>query len=244
MKDNKTYYDDFAGWYERERHDGYHALIDDLQTDLVKPNCVDKDVLEVGCGTGMILKEIQPVARRAVGIDISSGMLAQAEARGLEVVEGSATELPFEDASFDVVYSFKVLAHVEEIERALREISRVLRPGGHAVLEFYNPRSIRGVIKHLKRPTAVSDQTNDEEVYTRYDSLTKIKSYLPSTLRFDRINGVRVFTPLALVHKIPVMRGLFKGLEWWARDSKLLSRWGGFMVVTAERVEDGATSNS
>ena len=238
MKDNKTYYDDFAGWYERERHGGYHALIDNLQTDLVKSLCTDREILEVGCGTGMILKEVQPIARRAVGIDISSGMLAQAQARGLEVVEGSATELPFEDASFDVVYSFKVLAHVEEIERALQEIARVLRPGGHAVLEFYNPRSLRGLIKRLKRPTAVSDQTHDEEVYTRYDSLDQVKSYLPSTLRFNRINGVRVFTPIALVHKIPVVRGLFKGLEWWARDHRIFSRWGGFMVVTLERVND------
>ena len=122
MKDNKTYYDDFAGWYERERHGGYHALIDQLQVELVQERCAGKEVLEVGCGTGMILREIDPVAERAVGIDISAGMLEQAKARGLEVLEGSATDLPFEDNSFDVVYSFKVLAHVEEIERALSEV--------------------------------------------------------------------------------------------------------------------------
>ena len=236
MKDNKTYYDDFAGWYERERHQGYHMLIDQLQTDLVSPQCVDRDVLEVGCGTGMILKEIQPIARRAIGIDISSGMLSQAESRGLEVLEASATALPFEDSSFDVVYSFKVLAHVENIELALQEIARVLRPGGIAVLEFYNPRSIRGMIKRLKRPTAVSDQTHDEEVYTRYDTLNQVKSYLPETLRFDRISGVRVFTPLALVHKLPLIKNIFSGLEWWARDHRLFARWGGFMVVTVERI--------
>lgn len=242
MKDNKTYYDDFAGWYERERHGGYHALIDQLQTDIVKERCVGRDVLEVGCGTGMILKEIHPIAQRAVGIDISPGMLAQAEARGLEVVEGSATELPFEDASFDVVYSFKVLAHVEEIERAMREVSRVLRPGGVAALEFYNPRSIRGVIKQLKRPTAVSDQTNDEEVYTRYDTLAQVKSYLPSTLNVAQVSGVRVFTPVAAIHKIPVVRQVFKGLEWWARDNPIFSRLGGFMVVIVERTSDEATT--
>ena len=237
MKDNKTYYDDFANWYERERHDGYHALIDQLQTDIVKSHCVGRDVLEVGCGTGMILKEIHPVARRAVGIDISPGMLAQAEERGLEVVEGTATALPFEDDSFDVIYSFKVLAHVEEIELAMREVARVLRPGGMAALEFYNPRSVRGLIKQLKRPTAVSEQTNDEEVYTRYDSLDQVKSYLPPTLKYKRVSGVRVFTPVALVHRIPVVNRVFKGLEWWARDNRLLSRLGGFMVVIVERVE-------
>lgn len=231
MKDNKTYYDDFAGWYERERHGGYHALIDQLQVELVQGRCAGKEVLEVGCGTGMILREIAPVAERAVGIDISPGMLEQAKARGLDVLEGSATDLPFEDDSFDVVYSFKVLAHVEEIERALSEVGRVLRPGGVATLEFYNPRSLRGLIKRLKRPTAVSEQTHDEEVYTRYDTLEQVQSYLPDTLTFDRLSGVRIFTPFALVHKIPLIAQTFRGLERWGRDRSSWARWGGFMVV-------------
>ena len=71
MKDNRSYYDDFAGWYERARHDGYHALIDQLQLEVAKPLAAGRDALEVGCGTGMILKELAPVARRAVGIDLS-----------------------------------------------------------------------------------------------------------------------------------------------------------------------------
>ena len=106
MKDNKSYYDDFAGWYENERHHGYHALLDQLQIEVAKPLCEGKDVLEIGCGTGMILKEIAPTARSAKGIDISPGMLEQAKSRGLDVQVASATELPFEDASFDSVYSF------------------------------------------------------------------------------------------------------------------------------------------
>ena len=119
----------------------------------------------------------------------------------------------------------------------MREVARVLRPGGMAALEFYNPRSVRGLIKQLKRPTAVSEQTNDEEVYTRYDSLDQVKSYLPPTLKYKRVSGVRVFTPVALVHRIPVVNRVFKGLEWWARDNRILSRLGGFMVVIVERVE-------
>ena len=235
MKDNRTYYDDFAGWYERERHGGYHAMIDELQTDLVKNHAVAKDVLELGCGTGMILKEIHPIAKSAKGIDISPGMLEQAKARGLDVVEGSATELPYDDCSFDLVYSFKVLAHIEQIEDAMSEVSRVLRPGGFAFLEFYNPRSIRGLIKRLKSPTAVSEQTNDEEVYTRYDTLDAVKTYLPDSLKVSSIHGVRVFTPAALFHKVPIVKRALSSLEWWARDHSALSKFGGFMVVKVER---------
>ena len=126
--DNQTYYDTFSNWYERDRERGYHKLVDDIQVDLVAAECTGRDVLELGCGTGALLRRVAPLARNAVGIDISEGMLAQAKARGLCCIHGSATDLPFADQSFDVVYSFKVLAHIEAIGRALSEVARVLRP--------------------------------------------------------------------------------------------------------------------
>ena len=235
MKDNRSYYDDFADWYERERHHGYHALLDRLQVEVAQPFCAGKDVLEVGCGTGMILKEIAPVCGRAVGIDISPGMLQQAREKQLEVYEASATALPFEDQSFDVVYSFKVLAHVEMIEAALSEVARVLRPDGVAVLEFYNKRSLRYLIKRLKRPHAVSESTTDDMVYTRYDTLAEVGDYLPQNLNIEDVRGIRVFTPFAQVHQVPGLRTIFAFAERTARDARLTRELGGFMVVIARR---------
>lgn len=236
MKDNQSYYDDFAGWYENQRHHGYHALLDQLQIEVARPLCEGKDILEVGCGTGLILKELAPVANRAVGIDISPGMLDQAKNRGLEVYEASATDLPFEDSSFDAVYSFKVLAHVEEIEKAMCEVARVLRPGGRAALEFYNRRSLRYLIKRLKKPNQVSDITTDDMVYTRYDTLTEIREFLPSTLRVDGTKGIRVFTPFAQVHMVPGVRHAFARAERAARDNSLTRGFGGFLVVVVTKI--------
>ncbi len=236
MKDNASYYDDFSGWYENERHHGYHAMLDRLQVGVARPLCADRDVLEVGCGTGMILKEIAPVARRAVGLDISRGMLEKARSRGLDVVEGTATDLPFGDASFDTVYSFKVLAHVREITTAMAEVARVLRPGGRAALEFYNTRSLRYVIKRLKRPHAVSATTTDDQVYTRYDSLRDVAGYLPTALRIDGVRGIRVFTPFAQAHKVPGLGPMLAYAEAIARDNPLTARFGGFMVVMVTKV--------
>lgn len=235
MKDNRTYYDDFADWYENERHHGYHALIDRLQFGLIEPLCAGSDVLEVGCGTGLILKRVAPVARRAVGLDISPNMLERARERGLETVEGTATHLPFDDSSFDLVYSFKVLAHVEDIQKALGEISRVLRPGGVAMLDFYNRHSLRYLIKSIKRPNAVSLKTTDHEVFTRYDSLSTVRSYLPSNLEYKGVHGIRTITPVAQVHDLPLVGAVCGYVERAVRDVPGLNRFGGFMVIRAQR---------
>ena len=234
-KDNRSYYDEFADWYEDHRHDGYHRMIDDLQVDLLRRDVRGSDVLEVGCGTGLLLHRVEALARSAKGIDISEGMLEQARQRGLDVVHGCATELPFEDSSFDVVYSFKVLAHVEDIEEALSECGRVVRPGGRLFLEFYNPHSLRYVAKRLAGPKKISDSTRESAVFTRWDAPEEVQQYLPDDVEFEGWAGVRIFTPAAFLHRLPVVRTALRTLEFVGRDTPL-SRFGGFLVARARKV--------
>ena len=234
-RDNQTYYDEFSAGYEKRRHHGYHALIDWLEVAATLPYASGACVLEAGCGTGLILKEVAPLARRAVGLDLSTGMLQKARARGLDVVHGSVTDLPFADGEFDLAYSFKVLAHVERIERALAELARVVRPGGHVIAEFYNPWSLRGLIKRLKPPTRISTATTDEAVYTRYDSLPAVRKLLPPSLHVIDVRGVRVLTPFSAVHDVPLVGHAFAAAEARAASAPLLRHLGGFMVVTAAR---------
>ena len=124
-RDNRSYYDDFAAWYERERGSGYHRLIDDLELDLVRRYGAGRRVLEAGCGTGLLLERTAQFASYAAGVDLSAGMLARARDRGLDVVQGSITSLPYPSASFDLAYSVKVLAHIEDIETALGAITPI-----------------------------------------------------------------------------------------------------------------------
>src|SRR4051812_16956191 len=211
--DNRSYYDEFAGWYERERHLPYHRMLDDLEVELVERYGTGKDVLEVGCGTGLILGRTARFARRAAGIDLSGGMLARAAERGLSVAQASATELPIATASVDVAYSFKVLAHIPDIAGALREMARVVRPGGWVLAEFYNARSIRRLVKAMKPPTAVSDTTHDEHVFTRYDDARAIRGYLPPELAWVATRGIRVITPVAAVLRVPLLGSAVRWAE-------------------------------
>jgi ubiquinone/menaquinone biosynthesis C-methylase UbiE len=233
--DNRAYYDDFAGWYEKERHLPYHRMLDDLEVEIVERYGRGKDVFEVGCGTGLILHRTAEFARSAAGIDLSGGMLAKAHQRGLAVAQASATELPIATASVDVAYSFKVLAHIPDIAGAMRELSRIVRPGGWVLAEFYNARSIRRLVKALKPPTPVSDQTHDEHVYTRYDDAKAIQSYLPSDLDWVATRGIRVITPVAKVLEVPVLGAAVRWAEHRLADLPGARDLGGFLVACCRK---------
>lgn len=234
----KRYYDDFSGWYERERHHGYHAMIDELEAGLIADRCVGRDVLEVGCGTGLILERlVQKTADRPkslTGLDLSMGMARQAHGRGHTVVQGSATCLPFASSSFDVAYSFKVLAHVPDIRLALQEMARVLRPGGLLVAELYNRHSLRFVAKRLSRPGRISESRDESEVFTRWDSPSQAASYLPKELKLEALRGVRVLTPTAALLRLPALNKLIPVAEKFAGNSPL-GRFGGFLVLVARK---------
>jgi ubiquinone/menaquinone biosynthesis C-methylase UbiE len=233
--DNRSYYDDFAGWYERERHLPYHRMLDDLEVGLVERYGAGKEVLEVGCGTGLILDRVRGFARRAAGVDLSAGMLGPATARGLAVAQASATALPVANASFDVAYSFKVLAHVQDIATAMQELARVVRPGGWVLAEFYNARSLRRLVKALKPPSRISASTDDEAVFTRYDSADDIRGYLPPELTWVTSRGIRVVTPAAQVLKVPVLGSLVRRAEEVLADVPFARDLGGFLVVCAQK---------
>jgi ubiquinone/menaquinone biosynthesis C-methylase UbiE len=91
-------------------------------------------ILDVGCGTGANL-ELLSEAGDAQGIDVSSEALSFCRERGLvNVKRGEAEALPFEDNSFDLVTGLDVIEHLDDDIAGLREMRRVLRPGGHALL--------------------------------------------------------------------------------------------------------------
>ena len=94
---NREYYDAFSAEYERERGKndpgGYHELLDELEAGYVRRFGQGKDVLEVGCGTGLVMLRIREFARLVRGVDLSPGMLSKAQARGFAWESGQATRV-------------------------------------------------------------------------------------------------------------------------------------------------------
>jgi SAM-dependent methyltransferase len=98
---------------------------------LVSP--AGKDVIDIGCGQGALVRELAAAGARPIGIEISEEQLATARARdgasGARYLVGRAESLPLDDASVDLAVFMRTLHHVPPAP-ALREAHRVLRPGG------------------------------------------------------------------------------------------------------------------
>jgi demethylmenaquinone methyltransferase/2-methoxy-6-polyprenyl-1,4-benzoquinol methylase len=87
-------------------------------------------VLDLACGTGDLARELSDQHFRAVGADLSFGMLVAAPRPGAPLVEADATALPLEDGAFDGVLSGFAVRNFADLAAVLAECARVLRPGG------------------------------------------------------------------------------------------------------------------
>src|SRR5712692_1634059 len=178
--------------------------------------------LDVGTGTGdfaLALLARSPRSATVTGIDISAGMLAIAERRATKAGLGpryerliaSAESLPFADGGFDVATAGFVIRNVGDIPRGLREMRRVLRPGGRVVvLDLHTPRN--PTVRRLYRtysfisPRLAAALGSDPEAY-RYLPRSIEAFYDPETLAtlllnagFTRVRFERLTFGIAAIH--------------------------------------------
>lgn len=106
-------------------------ICQDLKRDL---NVTRPHILDVGCGTGANLEMLSQFGD-AEGVDVSQDALAFCLERGLANVNlGAAEKLPYEDESFDLVTALDVVEHLDDDAAGLKEMHRVLKPDGRALL--------------------------------------------------------------------------------------------------------------
>ena len=137
---SREYFEDI----EKERYRLQSHILDLLKSIDFK----DRKVLEIGTGVGTDARTIISLGGSYHGINVDSGSAEMTRTALKEfgvvgdVRQASALEIPFEEEHFDIVYSFGVLHHIPEVDKAITEIHRVLKPGGLLVIMLYNKPSI------------------------------------------------------------------------------------------------------
>lgn len=115
----------------------FHALNQRMIIPLAHWQGKAAQLLDAGCGTGGLIRALHKHESlwSITGLDFSPIACSLARERtGVDIVEGSITDLPFPDQSFDILTSADVISQVEDASVALREFARVLRPGGVVVI--------------------------------------------------------------------------------------------------------------
>jgi ubiquinone/menaquinone biosynthesis C-methylase UbiE len=141
----RTHFDRWSATYER---DSAARWLREVQTAALAALALNPDdvLLDLGCGTGAAVRDAAPNVRRAVGFDLSPGMIAQARARSegvgnVEFVVGDVTgPLPFEARAFTAVVCTTAFHHFPRPRDTVAEIARVLGLQGRVVIADANRR--------------------------------------------------------------------------------------------------------
>jgi SAM-dependent methyltransferase len=184
-------------------------------------------VLDAGCGTGLYTREWIPRATHVDAFDYNQSFVDKLQRRlshvpNVTFKQGSATEIPFPDATYDLVTHIEVLEHIEDDRKVVSELWRVLKPGGRLILSVPQP------------PAPFEDSEHVREGYTTDEiyALLQAQGFVVKRKRhcmFDASKRV-IFQSIAwskVFGKIPPPSLILLPLFWeravsrdWAEDRK------------------------
>ena len=177
-----------AGESEREYYDTHEPYLPEFAR---FQEGKDQDVLEIGVGMGADHVEwAKSQPKSLTGIDLTPRAIEHTSKRlkvyGLksDVRVGDAEKLPFADDSFDLIYSWGVLHHSPDTPRAIREVHRVLRPGGRARIMIYHRYSLTGYMLWLRYGLMTGHPFRPlNDIYARYLESPGTKAYTTAEAR-------------------------------------------------------------
>lgn len=155
-------------------------------------------ILDVGCGTGANLLMLSNYGE-AEGVDVSEDALEFCRARGLDKVKlGAAEELPYEDGTFDLVTAFDVVEHMDDDLAGLKEMRRVLRPGGRVLLFVPTFMFLWGL----------QDDVSHHRRRYRLPELRRVLEQAGFEVERSTYANITFFAPILLVRKLMRLTGI------------------------------------
>jgi ubiquinone/menaquinone biosynthesis C-methylase UbiE len=198
------------------------------------------NILEVACGRGGFVRELQLAGARVIGCDFSLAALRIAHSKlasapahqSAALAQGDAQHLPFAANSFDLVISCETIEHVPDAPTALAEMHRVTRPQGKLFLTTPNYANFMGLYElyaRFRHPHRQDDQPFDR------------RQWFPQIHKWIRNAGWTILRTDGSVHQFPVLPG-HNPIRWQALESsralrKLLSPFALTYFVSAQKSE-------
>lgn len=184
-----------------EKYDAYYQTdpgktIDNLEKDVLKKLMTEVPrghMLEPGCGTGHWTAFFEELGFSVTALDNSEAMLAYTSGKNIDAkfLKGDAQNLPFEDESFTVIASVTMLEFVDDQDKAINEMHRVLEPGGWLILGCLNATSVLGQNKE-KDPVFKNAHFLTKEMLRKKlgnFSIIKIKENVHLSTNFEILDG-------------------------------------------------------
>jgi SAM-dependent methyltransferase len=198
--------DRYEAWFIKHRY-AYESEVGAIRALLHPP----RTGLEIGVGTGRFAA---PLGIR-FGVEPARAMRKLARQRGIEVVAGVAEFLPFRDTCFDYALMVTTICFVDDVELAVREAYRVLKPGGYLVVGFVDRQSPLGLAYQQRKQENVFYK--DADFYTTSEVVARLREAGFGEFAFDQT----IFRALHEIRDIePVKTGYGEGSFVVARSRK------------------------
>jgi SAM-dependent methyltransferase len=164
-----------------------------------------ESVLDVGCGWGELAARIRDeLGATVVAIDISPRMVELARERGVDARVGDVQQLPFDEGEFDCATATHMLYHAADIDRALGELHRVLRPGGTLVATTNGMRHLAELWLLVGRDKSKEERhffsEDGEDLLRRHFGVVR-RVDVESPLEFPDADAVRGYVASSIAHK-------------------------------------------
>lgn len=198
-------------------------------------------VLEIGCGMGTDSRYISKKGCNITSLDLSYDNVLYAT-KGMRLfqlnntgVNADAENLPFKDNSFDVVYSFGVLHHTPDTQKAINEVKRVLKPKGQAVIMLYHKGYAYYMLLLMHGYKKIFGLYNQDKLMSKYDAtpLSRLYSKKEIARIFRDFRNLEIsVTAFGGTQAHPVLKHVHRALT----GSKfLMQRFGSFLIIKAEK---------
>lgn len=183
----------YKTYFELEKENWWFKARRDLIFQILNEHNIGKDkkILDYGCGSGFLVGQFQDKGYDARGVDVSKEAIefgTQKGIRNLSVANGINTNFP--DSNFDLILAMDVVEHTEEDNLAVKELERLLKPGGHLIITVPAYQWMWGVqdevAHHFRR-------------YTMSSMLNLIKAHTPLSVLKKTYFNTFLFPPAALV---------------------------------------------